>query len=155
MFVIMIRCKINFDIIWYTVIFAANLYLSILVLISWTSFLWMLSFLLVIELVRYLGHTKSWFKEGGAVVFWTLCVTAFTREFQGSSLVWIMWSCEETVVKPLLPYYLTFHDVLEILEFCCGFWLFGFLRFSALFKLEQIFLLFQQNITFDSHHTKG
>ena len=27
-FVIMIRCKINFDIIWYSVIFAANLYLS-------------------------------------------------------------------------------------------------------------------------------
>ncbi len=33
-FVIMIRCKINFDIIWYTVIFAANLYLSIFV---WSS----------------------------------------------------------------------------------------------------------------------
>ena len=27
-FVIMIRCKINFNIIWYTIIFAANLYLS-------------------------------------------------------------------------------------------------------------------------------
>ena len=33
-FGIMIRCKINFDIIWYTVIFASNLYLSIFV---WSS----------------------------------------------------------------------------------------------------------------------
>ena len=33
-FVIIIRCKINFDIIWYSVIFAANLYLSIFV---WSS----------------------------------------------------------------------------------------------------------------------
>ena len=46
-FVIMIRCKTNFDIIWYTVIFLANLYWSIFV---WSSdilnfFLWMLSFL--------------------------------------------------------------------------------------------------------------
>ena len=41
-FVIMFRCKINFVIIWYSVIFAANLYLSICV---WISFLWMFSFL--------------------------------------------------------------------------------------------------------------
>ena len=33
-FVIMIRCKINFDIIWYSVIFAANLYL---LLFFWSS----------------------------------------------------------------------------------------------------------------------
>ncbi len=32
--VIMIRCKINFDMIWYSVIFAANLYLTIFV---WSS----------------------------------------------------------------------------------------------------------------------
>ena len=53
-FVIMIRCKINFDIIWYSVIFAANVYrqYSSDHLIFWTSFLWMLLFLLYPELAK-------------------------------------------------------------------------------------------------------
>jgi len=47
-FVVMIRCKINFDIIWYTVIFAANLYLSIFV---WSSDILNFVFINVIILV--------------------------------------------------------------------------------------------------------
>ena len=43
--VIMIRCKINFVIMWYSVIFAANLYLSIFVLSS-DIFMFSFSFLL-------------------------------------------------------------------------------------------------------------
>ena len=54
-FVIMIRCKINFDIIWYSVIFAANLYLPIFV---WSSdilnFVFMNGVILVfIKLIYY------------------------------------------------------------------------------------------------------
>ncbi len=47
-FVILIRCKINFDIIWYTVIFAANLYLSIFV---WSSDILNFVFMNVVILV--------------------------------------------------------------------------------------------------------
>ncbi len=49
-FGIMILRKINFDIIWYSVIFAATLYCQYSSdhLICWTSFLWMLSFLFML-----------------------------------------------------------------------------------------------------------
>ena len=44
-FEMVILCKNNFDIIWYSVIFAANLYFSIFVWSSDNLNLWMLSFL--------------------------------------------------------------------------------------------------------------
>ena len=47
-FVIMIRCKINNDIIWYYVIFAANLYLSIFI---WSSDILNFVFMNVVILV--------------------------------------------------------------------------------------------------------
>ncbi len=51
-FVIMIRCKINFDMIWYSVIFAANLYLSIFVWSSDTlNFVFMNDVILVFALI--------------------------------------------------------------------------------------------------------
>ncbi len=56
LFVIMIRCKINFDIIWYTVIFAANLYLSIFV---WSSDILNFVFSNVVILVF---HVTYWWK---------------------------------------------------------------------------------------------
>ncbi len=47
-FVIMIRCKINFDMIWYSVIFVANLYLLIFV---WSSDILNFVFMNVVILV--------------------------------------------------------------------------------------------------------
>ena len=47
-FVILICCKINFDIIWYSVVFAANLYLSIFV---WSSDILNFVFMNVVILV--------------------------------------------------------------------------------------------------------
>ena len=49
-FVMIIRCKINFDIIWYSVIFAANLYLSIYV---WSSDMLNFVFMNVVILVLH------------------------------------------------------------------------------------------------------
>ena len=48
-FLIMICCKINFDIIWYSVIFAANQYLSIFV---WSSHILNFVFMNVVILVN-------------------------------------------------------------------------------------------------------
>ena len=70
-FVIMMRCKINFDIIWYSVIFAANLYLSIFV---WSSDILNFVFMNVVILVFiYLStlfrQQRKMFKRCSKMVF--------------------------------------------------------------------------------------
>ncbi len=76
--VIMIRCKIvsNFDMIWYSVIFAANLYLSIFVWSSdiRTSFLWMLSFLFWMRLEDILATHYNYLK-------WAVATSRVQRTF--------------------------------------------------------------------------